>query len=312
MTEPVLPFITADQIRDRVSMAAAVEGLDAALQAGFDPATAPARSNLPLSQGSLLLMPAEAGDYVGVKIATVAPDNPAAGLPKIQGSYLLMSASTLEPLAMMEGTALTEIRTPALSALGVKHLARKDAPLRVSLFGTGPQAYNHVAAIAAVREIGQIDVIGRTVEKAEVLVSRLVAEGYDAHASTAEDAVPVADLVQCCTSASEPLFDGALVRDDALVVAMGSHEPDVRELDASLFGRCTVYVEATDTALREAGDVVMAIGEGTFSESDLRTLRSLVVDGPAPTHGPVLYKTTGMGWEDLVVAGLAYRPQPTS
>ncbi len=97
-----LPFITADQIRERVSMADAVAGLDAALQAGFDPASAPARSNLPLSHGSLLLMPAETGDYVGVKIASVAPDNPAAGLPKIQGSYLLMSASTLSPLATME------------------------------------------------------------------------------------------------------------------------------------------------------------------------------------------------------------------
>lgn len=138
MTDTALPFITADRVRERVSMADAVEGLDAALQAGFDPSTAPARSNLPLSHGSLLLMPAEAGDYVGVKIASVAPDNPAAGLPKIQGSYLFMSASTLAPLAMMEGAALTEIRTPALSALGVKHLAREGAPLRVALFGTGP------------------------------------------------------------------------------------------------------------------------------------------------------------------------------
>ena len=236
----------------------------------------------------------------------------AAGLPKIQGSYLLMSASTLEPLAMMEGAALTEIRTPALSALGVRHLALQDAPLRVALFGTGPQAYNHVAAIAAVREVGRVDVIGRTAEKAEVLASRLAADGYDAHASTAEDAVPAADLVQCCTSASEPLFDGSLVRDGALVVAMGSHEPDVRELDATLVGRCTVYVEDVDTALREAGDVVMAIGEGTCSASNLRTLRSLAVDGPAPADGPTLYKTTGMGREDLVVAGLAYRSQSTA
>lgn len=306
-----LPFITADQVRERVSMADAVAGLDAALQAGFDPATAPARSNLPLSHGSLLLMPAETGDYVGVKIASVAPDNPAAGLPKIQGSYLLMSASTLEPLAVLEGAALTEIRTPALSALGVKYLARTDRPLRVALFGTGPQAYNHVAALAAVRRIGRVDVIGRTPAKAAALAERLVADGYDAHASTAEDAVPAADLVQCCTSASEPLFDGALVRDGAVVVAMGSHEPDVREVDATLVGRATVYAEDPDTALREAGDVVMAIGEGALSSADLRSLRSLVVDGPAVAPdagtGPVFYKTTGMGWEDLVVAGLAYR-----
>ncbi len=189
----------------------------------------------------------------------------------------------------------------------MKHLARTDAPLRVALFGTGPQAYNHVAALAAVRELGRVDVIGRTPAKTEALVDRLVADGYDAHVSTAEDAVPVADLVQCCTSASEPLFDGSLIRDGAVVVAMGSHQPDVRELDASLVGRCTVYVEDVDTALREAGDVVMAIGEGALDTADLRTLRSLVVDGPVPTDGPMLYKTTGMGWEDLVVAGLEYR-----
>ncbi|HCT13683.1 ornithine cyclodeaminase family protein [Corynebacterium nuruki] len=308
MTDSALPFITADQVRERVSMADAVAGLDAALQDGFDPAGSLARANLPLSRGSLLLMPAEAGDVVGVKIASVAPDNPAVGLPKIQGAYLLMSATTLAPLAVLDGAALTEIRTPALSALGVKYLARSDRPLRVALFGTGPQAYNHIAAIAAVREVGRIDVIGRTLEKAAALAERLVTDGYDAHASLdATEAVPAADLVQCCTSASEPLFDGLLVRDDAVVVAMGSHEPDVRELDAGLVGRSTVYVEDVDTALREAGDVVMAIGEGTMAVSELKTLRSLVVDGPVVSAGPALYKTTGMGWEDLVVAGLAYR-----
>jgi ornithine cyclodeaminase len=306
-----LPSVTADQIRARVSVKDAVEALDAALQTGFDPATSPARSNVPLTHGSLLLMPAEAGRFVGVKIASVAPDNPAAGLPKIQGTYLLMSAATLEPLAVLDGAALTEIRTPALSALGVKYLAREDAPLRVTLFGTGPQAFGHMAAVASVREIGRVAVVGRTPEKSDEMASRLVGVGFDAYASTSSESVPDADLVLCCTSAARPLFRGGTVRDDAVVVAMGSHEPDVREVDTALVERSTVYVEDVDTALREAGDIVMALGEGGVTADDLRTLRSLVLDGPARPvdgrRGPALYKTVGMGWEDLVVAALAYR-----
>lgn len=307
MSTPQIPFITADTVRERVSMTAAIDAIEQTLRDGFDTTSAPARSIVSLNQGSFLLMPAETDASAGVKVASVAPGNTAAGLPKIHGLYLLFDGTTLEPSAVIEGSSLTEIRTSALSALGVRHLAA-DKPLDVVLFGTGPQAYHHVHATAAVREINSVTVFGRREDRTADLVSRLSADGFTTRTGTDVAAqLPEADLVLCCTSASEPLFDGALVADNALVVAMGSHEPDVRETDDTLLARATVYVEDVDTALREAGDVRIAVDNGAFSPENLTTLTHLVNRGPVQTAGPTLYKTVGMAWQDLAIAQLAYQ-----
>lgn len=304
-----IPFISADTVRERVPMTAAVDAIEQTLYDGFDAATAPPRSSVPLDRGSFLLMPAEVNGSAGVKVASVAPANPAVGLPKIQGLYLLFDGETLEPAAVMEGSSLTEIRTPALSALGVRHLAA-DKPLDVVLFGTGPQAYHHVHATAAVRDIASVTVFGRREEKVTQLVDRLTADGVTARAGTdATQDIPATDLVLCCTSARKPLFDGALVSDGALVVAMGSHEPDARETDDALLARSTVYVEDVDTALREAGDVRIAVDNGTVSVDALHALSDLVNHGPVDAPGPRFFKTVGMGWQDLAVAQVAYRQE---
>lgn len=304
-----LPYLSADTVRERVPVLTAVDAIEDTLRAGFDTAGAPARSSVPLDHGSFLLMPAEINGSTGVKVASVAPGNPAAGLPKIQGLYLLFDGDTLAPTAVMEGSSLTEIRTPALSAVGIRHLAT-DKPLDVVVFGTGPQAYHHVHATAAVRDISSVTVFGRREEKTTAVVERLTTDGFNAHAgSNASAAVPDADLVLCCTSAREPLFDGALVADDALVVAMGSHEPDARETDDTLAARATIYVEDVDTALREAGDVRIAVDNGTVRADELCTLSDLVNHGPVAAAGPAFFKTVGMGWQDLAVAQVAYRAE---
>ncbi|MGJ0182742.1 ornithine cyclodeaminase family protein [Corynebacterium glyciniphilum] len=304
-----IPFISADTVRQRVPMTAAVDAIEQALRNGFDTAAAQPRSSVPLDHGSFLLMPAEVSGFAGVKVASVAPANPTAGLPKIQGLYLLFDGTTLEPTAVMEGSSLTEIRTPALSALGIRHLAA-DKPLDVVLFGTGPQAYHHVHATTAVRDVNSVTVFGRRPEKVTELVDRLATDGVTARTGTdATQDIPGADLILCCTSAREPLFDGALVSDSALVVAMGSHEPNARETDDALLSRSTVYVEDIDTALREAGDVRIAVDNDTLRVDALHTLGDLVNDGPAEGPGPTFYKTVGMGWQDLAVAQVAYRAE---
>ncbi|HEY2637697.1 MAG TPA: hypothetical protein VGI54_09935, partial [Solirubrobacteraceae bacterium] len=112
-----------------------------------------------------------------------------------------------------------------------------------------------------------------------------------------------ADVVCCCTTAREPLFDGALVADHTAVVAIGSHEPEARETDDALVGRATVVVESRATALREAGDVVAAVRAGALDPEDLLTLAELVTGAAPPAPGrPRLFKSTGMAWEDAVVA----------
>ncbi|WP_255637775.1 ornithine cyclodeaminase family protein [Amycolatopsis sp. DSM 110486] len=283
----------------RPSMPAAIAALRAALADGLDPSADPARAVVPVPSGQFLLMPAFWGSFAGVKVATVAPGNPARDLPRIQGEYLLLDGATLTPLALLDGVAVTSVRTAAVSALAVDCLAAPDAS-RLVVFGTGPQAASHLEALREVRPVRDVVVVGRSAARTEAF-----AMAWGARVGTAAD-VASADLVACCTTSSTPLFDGALVPDGATVVAVGSHEPHIREVDAGLMGRATVVVEAVDTALREAGDVVLAVSEGTLAPDALVPLSDVVRGTALPQPGPRLFKSVGMAWEDLVVAATTY------
>ncbi|MCW2899583.1 MAG: ornithine cyclodeaminase [Streptosporangiaceae bacterium] len=287
----------------------AVEALRSALRSSVDPEAEPARAAHPFGAGELLVMPSggtpadEGRPFAAVKLATVAPDNPRRGLPRIAAVCVLFDAATLAPVALLDGTALTNVRTPALSALGVDLVAPPEAE-RLLVFGTGPQAYGHVHALRAVRPVATVDVVGRDPERTAAFVARLRGEGVDAAVGTAAD-VAAADLVACCTTARRPLFDGRLLSGSAVVVACGSHEPDAREVDTETVRRCGVMVDSVAAACREAGDVVLAMAEGAVSVQQLVPLARLA-RGESAGRPPRLVKTVGMGWQDLAVAAAVF------
>ncbi|MEU7391117.1 ornithine cyclodeaminase family protein [Streptomyces tanashiensis] len=293
MTRLLSPAATADVLAD-------------VLRTGFDPESAPPRTAVPVPAGELLLMPAADHAYAGVKIAGVAPGNPALGLPRITGSYLLLDGTSLQPLALLDGAALTELRTPAVSALAVRHLTPDDRPLRLVLFGTGPQAYGHLEAVLAVREVAETVVVGRDPVGARALAGYARTLDVNARAGTPDD-VAEADLVVCCTTARTPLFDGTLVAPGATVVAVGSHEPTARETDTALVARAEVYVEARSAALREAGDLLVPLAEGAIGADHVAGTLVDLVNGRVPSGRPRFFKSVGMAWEDLAVAGALYR-----
>lgn len=296
-----LPFVDADEVRSRIDPDRARTLIEGALKAGFDPADDPARSHADAGAGHLLLMPSTLGDWVGVKVASVAPDNPALGLPRIQAVYVLMDAKTLTPRVFVDGVSLTSLRTPATSAVAADHLADPEAS-RLVVFGNGPQAVEHVMAMAGIRTLSSVRMVGRTPHKVAAALAELAERGITAEAGAVAD-VADADIVVCATSSAEPLFDGSLVRDGACVIAMGSHEVDRRELDAALMGRAQVVVEEHGSALRECGDVVLAIEEGPLTADDLIGLAP-VVRGEVSrrTDRPNVFKGSGMSWQDLAVA----------
>jgi ornithine cyclodeaminase/alanine dehydrogenase-like protein (mu-crystallin family) len=255
----------------------AADALERALVAGFDPELDPPRQLLDLDRGQLLVMPSAAAGGPVVKLLTLGGD------PRVQGVCVVFDRETLAPRALVDGILLTNVRTAAVSALAVRHLAAPDAR-RLLIFGRGPQAHAHEAALRAVRPIEHVDTVGRDHPGIDELVA-------------------AADIVCCCTTAREPLFDGALVADHATVVAIGSHEPEARETDDALAARATIVVESRTSALREAGDVISAIAAGVTTADALVTLADLVRGGAAPDPGrPRLFKSTGMSWEDAVVA----------
>ncbi|MEV0595226.1 ornithine cyclodeaminase family protein [Nonomuraea cavernae] len=314
-----MDHLDATAIERLVPVARAVQILEDALRAGLDPEATPRRPVVELPAGQLLLMPAAAGRYAGVKAVTVAPGNPGRGLPRVQGTYLLLDGETLAPLATLDGLALTSSRTPAVSALAVRHLAGPDARELV-VFGTGPQAWGHVVALSEVRPVERVTVVGRDPGRLAAFAARCRARGLttralpggtwgSARAADEElaEALARADLIACCTTAREPLFPGKLPRDGATVVAIGSHEPDARELDDDLIARATVVVEARSAALAEAGEVIVPIRHGTITTGHLAgNLADLIAGRVSAGPGPRVFKGTGMAWEDLVVAAAAY------
>jgi ornithine cyclodeaminase/alanine dehydrogenase-like protein (mu-crystallin family) len=266
-----VPFIEAG-----TGYAQAAEALEAALRAGLDPEADPPRGVIELDRGQLLVMASGAARHGVAKLVTVG------GEPRIQGVCVVFDGETLAPRALVDGIALTNLRTPAVSAVAVRHLAAPDAR-RLLVFGRGPQGLAHAAALHGVRPFEHVEVVGR--------------------GEVTEELVAAADVICCCTTAGEPLFEGSLVADHAMVVAIGSHEPEARETDDALAARATVVVESRASALREAGDVIQAIAAGALTAAELVTLAD-VVTGRAHVAAdrPRLFKSTGMAWEDAVVA----------
>ncbi|MFI6297489.1 ornithine cyclodeaminase family protein [Nonomuraea sp. NPDC050790] len=310
-----LPYIDAEALERLVPVPRAVRLLEEALRDGLDPEDTPQRPVVDLPGGQMLLMPAATRAYAGVKAVTIAPEDATRELPRIQGAYLLFDGATLAPLAVMDGIALTSLRTPAVSALAATHLAPADARTLV-VFGSGPQAWGHVLALRTVRPLERVTVVARHPQRAEALAARCAGLGLAAETLCGDDpgtraavdtAVAGADLVACCTTAREPLFPGKLARDGAAILAVGSHEPDAREVDDDLVARSTVVVESRASALVEAGDVIVPIRHGTITTGHLAGNLAELVNGRVTAGpGPRLFKSTGMAWQDLVVAAAAY------
>jgi ornithine cyclodeaminase/alanine dehydrogenase-like protein (mu-crystallin family) len=173
--------------------APAVQAIIDALRSGLDPAADPARVAVDLANGQFLMMPSKTPAAVGVKVATIAPDNSARGLPRIQATYLLFDRDTLALRAVLDGTALTTLRTPAVSVAAVLERL-PDRALRVAVIGAGPQATGHVSTLAAVRQLEDATYLVRD-------TSRTLLDGVALGSPRADDTLRSADIVICATSA---------------------------------------------------------------------------------------------------------------
>lgn len=298
-----VPFVDADELGRRVPMSAAIDALGVAFRDG-DPAAAPLRSHVETDAGTLLLMPATGAAGVGVKLVTLTGANPGRGLPFIHATYVLFDARTQAPRLLLDGSALTALRTGAVSGLATRHLARADARHLV-IFGAGVQAAAHLEAVATVRDIERVTVVGRTPEHVDALVARARARGLEGVAGT-PDAVENADIVCTCTTASEPLFDGAALADGAHVNAVGAYEPTAREVDTRTVTRARTVVEVRAAALEESGDLRIPIDDGAIGARHVVADLQEVVRGAevrTSDEEVTLFVSVGLAFEDLAVAG---------
>jgi ornithine cyclodeaminase/alanine dehydrogenase-like protein (mu-crystallin family) len=299
-----LPYVDERDLRRLLPIEAAVDALERAFAAG--PPQTPLRTHLAVPDGELLLMPATSDADVGVKLVTLNPANPDRGLPFVQAVYVLFAPGSLAPAAVVDGSALTALRTAAVSGLATRYLARPDTRTLV-LFGAGTQATSHLEAMAAVRPVKRVVVVSRTGERAEQLADRASALGLQGEVGTPER-VADADLVCTCTTSTEPLFDGDLLRPGAHVNAVGAYQPDTRELDDRTVLRGRLVVETREAALAEAGDLLIPIRAGVISEEDIVADLAETVRGAPVRRGPddiTVFESVGVAFEDLVVARAA-------
>lgn len=266
-------------------------------------------------EGTLLLMPAWiGGDAIGIKAVTFFPGNVSRGISTISAAYLLFDGKTGAIRAAMDGDAITVRRTAATSAAAAKYLARSDAD-RLLVVGTGQLSQNMAAAHAAVRGYRTIEIYGRAPEKAAAVVAALEAEGVVAClSSNLEASARAADVISCCTSATEPFLRGAWLKPGTHVDLVGAFKADMRESDDETVRRASLFVDVRAGAVL-AGDLARPIRDGLLDPAAIRADFRELVSGAHPGRQDedeiTLFKSVGNAIEDLAAAKLIAGPLDT-
>jgi ornithine cyclodeaminase len=269
----------------------------------------------PGARGLLGLMPAHKASEppaYGVKVIGVFPDNPARGLDAHQGSVILLSGETGEVMALMNASAITAIRTAAVSGVATDLLAREDAG-DLAIIGAGVQATTHLEAMACVRSIKRARVSSRRMDNARRFVEAMQ-QRFDFSieaVETVEAAVRGADLIVTATSSREPVIRREWVAEGAHLNVVGASIPAAREVDSATMAAASLFVDRRESTLNESGDYLIALREGAIGPDHIRAEIGDLLVGDKPGRASAaeitLFKSLGLAVEDLASAQYLYR-----
>ncbi|GAA3435561.1 ornithine cyclodeaminase family protein [Kutzneria kofuensis] len=258
----------------------------------------------------VLIMPAGGGGKVGLKVLTMFAASTQHGLPSVQGLVVLVDGTTGQPLALVDGTVITELRTAAVSALATERLARADART-LAVIGAGVQATAHLEALQGVREWDDVRVHSRTPERGQQLVKQAEAWGLPVRwAPSAAEAADGADVICTATSSCSPVIPSDAVGPGTHITAVGAFGATCRELPTEVVVRATLFADSHASVLAEAGDVLIPIGEGRLpADPPLTEIgRVLAGDHPGRTDDDevTVFKSLGLPVEDVAACTLVY------
>lgn len=252
------------------------------------------------NNGWFAVMPVIAGDAMGVKTVTFYPGNAALGVPTHLALVELLRRATGEPLAVMDGRLITEMRTAAVSAVAFSALVPlhfSKLPKSFGILGSGVQAQAHVEALRLVwPQMEEIRIWSPTRANAE---KRAAETG--GRAVVIEEAA-AADVVLTATAAAEPVLRGRWLKPDALVLAVGATGATVRELDDETMRTSYIVAESRECVERESGDVRISGATVRAEIGEVLAGRGAAI----PREGRVLFKSVGMAIEDLTAARLVW------
>ncbi len=248
----------------------------------------------------------------GLKAICVFPGNPAKGMDSHQGGVLLFSAETGELLAMMSASAITAIRTAAVSGVATDLLARPDAG-NLAILGSGVQARTHLAAMSEVRSIKRCRIASRRIEHAQSFADEM-RQKYSfpiEPVETVEEALKGSDLIATTTNAVEPIVKREWISAGAHLNLVGSSIPTTREVDSETMAAVSLFVDRRESTINEAGDYLFAAREGVIGPDHIRAEIGEVLKGDKPgrtsTEEITCFKSLGLAIEDLAAAEYLYR-----
>ena len=274
----------------------------------------PLRSQLPVTahEGVTIFMPAylaQSGD-LGAKIVSVFPRNLKANLPTIHAVVFVIDSRTGIPVALMDGTYLTALRTGAASGAATDLLARKDARVLV-LFGAGTQARTQLEAVCTVRPITKVLVCDVDPKRAKDFVEEMKDRGAPIPndirwIASAEEGVKEADILCTATTSSKPVFDGKALRPGTHINAVGAYTPQMQEVDSETIRRAKVVIDSRQASLAEAGDLIIPLQQGVINEKHIHAEIGEIVAGLRPGRESMdeitYFKTVGVAVQDVAAA----------
>lgn len=265
--------------------------------------------------GLMSLMPAyrsEAYPVFGLKAICVFPGNPVRGKDAHQGTVMLFSSETGEPMAIENASAITAIRTAAVSAVAIDLLARKDAG-KLAIIGAGFQGRAHLEAISCVRKITSVRVTDKMIERTRKFVEEMGPRySFPVQAmDSVEAALEGADVIVTVTNSSEPVLRREWIVAGTHINAVGTCVPSAREIDSRTMASSKLFVDSRESTLREAGDYLIALKEGVIGPDHIQAEIGEVLIGAKPGRESgkeiTLFKSLGLAVEDLAAAEYVYR-----
>jgi ornithine cyclodeaminase len=309
--------LSGADVRRAITMAEAIQAVKKAyVQLSAGQAVVPLRTPVPVEKRDAvtLFMPAylASSDALGAKIVSVFPGNLEQGLPLIHAIVVVVDAQTGRPVAMMDGTYLTALRTGAASGVATDLLARPDARV-AAIFGAGAQARTQLEAVCTVRPIEKAWVYDAVPETAAAYVEEMRVRGHPitsdiSAADSAAQAVREADVICTATTSTTPVFDDADLKPGVHVNGIGAYTPEMQEVPTRTVARAKVVVDSRSASLEEAGDLIIPLEKGALSEADIHGEIGELAAGQIPGRESdvevTFFKSVGLAVQDVAVAEL--------
>jgi ornithine cyclodeaminase/alanine dehydrogenase-like protein (mu-crystallin family) len=308
--------LSAEDVHHALPMGRAIEVMRQAFgQLSANESIVPQRTRMETDQGLILLMPAflKQSRALAFKMVSIWGDNPSKGLPAIIALAVALDPDTGQPRAILNGEALTAIRTGAGGGLATDLLARPNAEV-VAVFGAGVQARAQLAAVREVRHLKEVRIFGRTPSSVEAFANEVAASPNAPQvviAGTRAAAVTGADIIITATTSEKPVFDGRDLSPGTHITGVGSYAPHMQEVDEITVQQAKIVVDSLQACLAEAGDLIIPLNKNIIAKTDIHGELGQIVNGEISSRETAdeitFFKSVGVAVQDAAAAAEVLR-----